>query len=361
VSGNAMSHFDCNRYKNCANLKRINLDNNKLLFLDLELFKPAASSLRYLSVVNSRVNKIFSAVPAIVVPTNSTTTKKNTIAAQPWQFSNLVHLDLSNNKIEAVDNQLLSKTPNLEYLNVENNEISVWASLSTALPRLRTLILSNNQLESEGMPKLSEQIKNLEHLYVNGNRLTEVPRIRALSNLATIDVSAQKDIKEFGIRPFAFYRVNATRKLGVNMAQFNSSSVEPIRYSIGSFCSGVPEENHISYIKINTHKYKWSDTHCYLSQINGADVQEVNMVQNGDQVEPVESEQLYCSCTMVNFLAQKGITMSKCALTANKCVGYSIYDDKNYAANPPKRSQQCGGAFTYDCSDVQGYNSPQWI
>ncbi|KAK1802824.1 hypothetical protein P4O66_021359 [Electrophorus voltai] len=65
--------------------------------------------------------------------------------------------------------------PNLEYLDISNNAISVLSDDITRLTNLKTFVAKNNNLDETSFPKFFGSMQNLQTLNFSGNRFREIP------------------------------------------------------------------------------------------------------------------------------------------------------------------------------------------
>lgn len=105
------------------------------------------------------------------------------------QLTNLKIIFASNNLFETLP-EMLGKCPNLEMVGFKSNQIKSVPSGSLP-PKLRWLILTNNQIES--LPDSLGQRPRLQKLALAGNQLTALPKTLADShNLELIRISANQ-------------------------------------------------------------------------------------------------------------------------------------------------------------------------
>lgn len=108
------------------------------------------------------------------------------------QFGGIQNLDLHGNMISELP-MGLGRLPQLTKLNLSRNKMST-ASLNVVFQilTLRELKLAENELEG-AFPLEIENLKQLETLELQGNRLTTLPlEIRALTHLRTLNISDNK-------------------------------------------------------------------------------------------------------------------------------------------------------------------------
>jgi Leucine-rich repeat (LRR) protein len=105
----------------------------------------------------------------------------------------LTRLDMSGNRISSIHS--LPSLPDLEYLDMSRNKITILAAgVTQSLPHLKTLLLSENMMESSALSHYNLQhLSYLETLDIAQNRLTGqlAPPFLDLfpSNLKTLDMS----------------------------------------------------------------------------------------------------------------------------------------------------------------------------
>lgn len=84
-------------------------------------------------------------------------------------------IDLSHNKIVAVQDSSFTRSFNLKKLNLEGNKISkVTNETFAGLSKLQTLSLRKNEIVSLPAGAFSSNVPSLVDLDLSGNRITEI-------------------------------------------------------------------------------------------------------------------------------------------------------------------------------------------
>lgn len=86
-------------------------------------------------------------------------------------FQNLKILDLSNNQFSELPAEIVN-LPNLEYLYLNDNNLLEVPAIFNKLEKIQILELRNNKISELSLP-LVKQLQNIHELYVNHNPLTE--------------------------------------------------------------------------------------------------------------------------------------------------------------------------------------------
>ena len=98
----------------------------------------------------------------------------------PWHFfprfyTKLELIDLSHNKIVAVQDSSFTRSFNLKKLNLEGNKISkVTNETFAGLSKLQSLSLRKNEIVSLPAGAFSSNVPSLVGLDLSGNRITEI-------------------------------------------------------------------------------------------------------------------------------------------------------------------------------------------
>ena len=102
------------------------------------------------------------------------------LATRPWHFfsrfyTKLVMIDLSHNKIVAVQDSSFTRSFSLKKLNLEGNRVSkVTNETFAGLGKLQYLSLKKNEIVSLPAGVFSSNAPSLVHLDLSGNRITEI-------------------------------------------------------------------------------------------------------------------------------------------------------------------------------------------
>ncbi|MEH2333028.1 COR domain-containing protein, partial [Nostoc sp.] len=101
--------------------------------------------------------------------------------------TNLQYLNLNSNQLSSLPPEIVQLT-NLQYLNLNSNQLSSLPPEIVQLTNLQYLNLNSNQLSS--LPPEIGQLTNLQTLYLNSNQLSSLPpEIGRLTNLQTLHLS----------------------------------------------------------------------------------------------------------------------------------------------------------------------------
>ncbi|XP_043474464.1 toll-like receptor 13 [Leptopilina heterotoma] len=122
--------------------------------------------LKYLSLANCRINVI----------------SHNTF----FFNSKLTYLDVSENKIQQLSDRVFRKTPALESLNLNNNQLSEIPNLYT-LSNLKKLYVNNNQITNVNKKSFTN-LGNLEILSLSSNNIKTIDAIDTFDNLSSLIV-----------------------------------------------------------------------------------------------------------------------------------------------------------------------------
>lgn len=154
LSGNYIRQLHANLFVNTPRLRIIDLRNNTLSYLPKDIFKNTLLEMLDLSF-NS-----FAVVPSQVIWDISTT---------------LRHLSLGDNSIEHVDIQTFPHTPQLQYLNLRNNKMSLLPdNVFSGLGLLQNLDLSSNPLRTN-FKELFHYAQNLLTLDLAFSKMLSAP------------------------------------------------------------------------------------------------------------------------------------------------------------------------------------------
>ncbi|KAJ1526791.1 hypothetical protein ONE63_008362 [Megalurothrips usitatus] len=184
LTANAITHLPNGALQGLVSLRTLDLSHNQLERLDNKTHGLLDDCLS-LERVNLSHNKI------------SFVTKKM-FPSSPYIPYRLREVDLSHNVMPVLTHDLTLGTKKVEVLNVSYNNINeIRRGVVGNLTALRVLDVSHNELESlEGTAGQGfRPPRNLTHLYVQGNRLLDVPgdSLAALRpGLAVLDVRANK-------------------------------------------------------------------------------------------------------------------------------------------------------------------------
>lgn len=89
-----------------------------------------------------------------------------------WQGQELVRIDLSNNKLQSIDEKISSQV-SLQHLNFKQNEINICPVSIFSLKNLKVLDLSNNQLKT--VFDAVANAKSLIEFRLAGNQIDKLP------------------------------------------------------------------------------------------------------------------------------------------------------------------------------------------
>merc|ERR1719290_681982 len=107
--------------------------------------------------------------------------------------TDLLHLDLSNNQLDALPPQL-RRLSNLQTLILSNNPLSHFQIRPLpALVELKTLHLRNTQRTLSNIPTNLEPLLNLTDIDLSQNQLTKIPEgIVTLANLKRLNLGSNE-------------------------------------------------------------------------------------------------------------------------------------------------------------------------
>ncbi|XP_058465377.1 uncharacterized protein LOC131438953 [Malaya genurostris] len=191
LHGNLLESFDALTLQSLTGLQVLNLSYNLLQEdvlrsirnLQLKTVDLTYNQLTVVSVPSSVTTFIAkrNKLHHIVIPSNNALLELHLPMNQLESLNelknirNLVSLDLSCNRIRALDLGILSQVPSLATLNLANNFINV-LSLNVKLPNLRHLDLSNNILTV--MDGAFSNIPKLTELHLQNNKIVMAIDIR---------------------------------------------------------------------------------------------------------------------------------------------------------------------------------------
>ena len=218
-----------------AHLQELYLQNNSLSVLAPGIFE----GLRHLLVLNLSRNELgndllSSATFSSLVRLFSLDLSHNRLQSlQPNVLNGLTSLqllDLSHNQLSAINRNTFLRLRNLHILRLSNNDIENLRPKSFAGLR----VLSSLSLENNKLTKINEEvlwnITSLSSLILSGNFFTKVPHgLRVLSKLETIDLSdnliSELDNSSFvGLNP-NLYGISLS---GNGISRFNATIFAPI-------------------------------------------------------------------------------------------------------------------------------------
>ncbi|KAF0763529.1 leucine-rich repeats and immunoglobulin-like domains protein 3 [Aphis craccivora] len=156
--------------ENLPNLKTLDMNKNKLVFLDDHSF-PQSTHLKILNLNNNLI-------------TNLTANCLDTLI-------NLVELKISHNKLNNLPGGLFKKLKNLEFLDLSRNHITViHGLLFMDLVNLKTIILRQNQIEDLQDGSFFGLI-NLQSLHLEDNNLSKISKgwLYGLNSLVYLNIS----------------------------------------------------------------------------------------------------------------------------------------------------------------------------
>ncbi|XP_034938506.1 protein artichoke [Chelonus insularis] len=194
VSYNYLEEIPYGSLRGHLTLERLHLDHNHLSYIQRETFSgmPALRELRLKN--NSLTNSMeapFWNLPGLKGLDLSENYFRHIEPILLSNLPNLRKLDLSGNGITVVEPEAFINVPALEHLNISGNAISIIHPMTMRhLTELYELDVSWNRL-LEVVPSLP---KNVEHLYMQMNRIVELPALEtrdlALPILRTFDINA---------------------------------------------------------------------------------------------------------------------------------------------------------------------------
>jgi len=108
-----------------------------------------------------------------------------------WRMTNLVALRLGGNQLKEFPSCVFESCPNLCALVLNDNKLTS-IKFTTPLPKLNTLILSNNEFSDLGDDVGFENINGLKKLSASKNNLTQFPAVGCCKDLAEVRLSGNK-------------------------------------------------------------------------------------------------------------------------------------------------------------------------
>lgn len=167
LSENYIGQLQVNHFTETPNLRILDLGNNSLTYLPKDIFKNTLLELLDLSY-NS-----FGVVPSQII----------------WDISKtLRHLSLADNSIEHLDIQTFPHIPQLLYLNLRNNKLSLLPdNVFSGLGLLQNLDLSSNPLRTN-FKELFHYAQNLLYLNLAFSKITLAPHF-PLPKLLSLNLS----------------------------------------------------------------------------------------------------------------------------------------------------------------------------
>lgn len=193
--------------RNFSNLQVLDLSNLGLTSVPKSITKN--KGLQVLNLSNNTISENFGLLSGFLFLTEINLSGNQLTAIPSELSSNLKVLDLSNNLFSKNYSATLSKLKNLEWLSLENNQITEFptelsqlqklihlnfgrnkisggTSALLSLPNLQQVFLNNNQFSGE-FPAELLQLKNLQMLALNSNQLSgnipqNIPAITFIEN-----------------------------------------------------------------------------------------------------------------------------------------------------------------------------------
>ena len=201
LNDNQLTTLHNNSFAGLGNLKHLHLENNNITDLPSEVFQSLVV-LEYISLENNHIATLIvdfwpSTVHFLLLGGNMLTTVPENVnysAIEVLDFSgnslsdfnikgqiatNLKSIDLSFNKITDINQTMFDAAPNLEYLNLENNALTLNLSSSvfSGALKLEMLNLANNRIGRIGNMFSENSLPSLKTLNVSFNSVTSVTQL----------------------------------------------------------------------------------------------------------------------------------------------------------------------------------------
>ncbi|CAG9853693.1 unnamed protein product [Phyllotreta striolata] len=199
MSQNYLKRLEHNLLDNVGMLRRVDLSSNHLNFIDPESFLPA-SLLEHVNISSNNLNFL-----------------------HPITFRHLTQLyelDASRNRLR---NLIPGLPGNVEHLHLRHNEISKISTEDLHLPALRLLDLSDNKIQSLDEGRL-RSLGKLKKLYLRSNYMRHVSE-KALDGLLQLEILDISDNRISEINPLSMKFVTELKIL--NMANNQLSLIGP--------------------------------------------------------------------------------------------------------------------------------------
>jgi Leucine-rich repeat (LRR) protein len=217
LSANKLTKLSPDTFRDVLRLMKLDLSNNRLKLLNSVMFNPLASSLHTLNLSRNFLSEM---EPARLTNLFAKLKKLKNLRLNQNRFffmapnflklETLEYLDLSSNMIEILNdpesNEYLLPS-NLIELNLEQNRIKQLSdSWFTHMQKLKYLNLENNEISQLSEASFTS-VKNLRTLNLNRNNLKHIPSklFYMLNNLEFLGLSGQKERLE-RVEQFAFDR-----------------------------------------------------------------------------------------------------------------------------------------------------------
>lgn len=167
LTGNEITTFSGGILRNCATLKAIDMQHNRIRFIDSMAL--AGTNLSSLYLQNNEIEFL-----------------------QPVIFEHSPYLDsllLSDNSIEEVLPGTFDSTPRLLSVILGRNKLTSWSAHN--LPNVVTLYLNDNQITTISSATFAD-MPNLKFLDLSNNSITEIPTLEGLGELLWFSLMINK-------------------------------------------------------------------------------------------------------------------------------------------------------------------------
>jgi Leucine-rich repeat (LRR) protein len=177
---------------NLINLKWLLLCNTGLTDLPKEIVN--LTNLEYLNLSNNKIPEIQKEIGDLVSLTHLNLAN-NQLAEFPHEVIRLINLsslDCAGNNINVITNKIVN-LEKLLYLDIASNQLTSLPENIFSMSSLEYLDVGNNQISKLSKGSTPFTTHNLKHLYLNGNKLTNLPiEICSLNKLTELRVSCNR-------------------------------------------------------------------------------------------------------------------------------------------------------------------------
>lgn len=225
LSGNRIRQLRTNLFVNISKLEVLYLNENNLIWIDSEAFRPIASSLIHLELKNNRLGEMkrSSTLTAALMPLrrlDRLNLARNGLSVSPdlTMLSQLTELDLSHNELKSVRDEMrggmrVLLPVSLVNLVLEGNQFVQITSLTFAgLVNLKHLNLEDNSIAKIEAGAFVHAAEHLVTLKLARNYLKHIPSdaLFSLLYLERLELASQK-VPLKTVRDFAFDRLDNER------------------------------------------------------------------------------------------------------------------------------------------------------
>ncbi|XP_014246469.1 nephrocan [Cimex lectularius] len=234
VQSLCLSHNNLTQIKgNLMKLKFIDLSHN--LISNISKCPILSGNVSYISLNNNLISSLNNFSSDTLEHFDLKNNKINLLSLN--KFKKLKILDLSNNLIAQISANISHEVPKLEILNLSSNAIKTLDNYSFNLTNLLKLDLKNNKLKHLS-PKCFVGLNKLQFLDISQNKLKTVfpSTLQYLSGLIQLIISENKDFstQDFGLL-LASKRLKSVNASNTNQKKIPSSLIRSVRYLFLSF------------------------------------------------------------------------------------------------------------------------------